>query len=55
VLFRGTPDVYGSITADEVDFRGTVGIHYRSASPALTTFWNGQNNLRLKRLAYSEF
>lgn len=57
-ILEGNIEVYGSVTA-----RGTVTmkpkdgyspvVHYRPASPALTTMWQ-DNQDRLKLLAYSE-
>jgi hypothetical protein len=51
----GTPAVYGSVTTKgSVDFRGTVDIFYRKASPGLTQ--ELQPNLTiLERIAYSEW
>ena len=55
VYFQGDPDIYGSITSNSMNFGGTVNMYYRKASPALTTYWNGETDTRLRRLAYSEF
>ncbi len=38
----GTADLYGSITSGgELSLKGDPVFHYRQASPALTTIWNG--------------
>lgn len=56
VWFHGTPDIYGTITARRgVNFAGNVNIFYRVASPAMTTYWNGDTVQRLRRLAYTEW
>lgn len=52
---RGTPVVYGSVTTKgAVDFRGSVDIFYRKASPALTKPFQPDIFL-LDRIAYSEW
>ena len=49
------PELYGSVTTrGAVDFRGTVDIYYRKASPALTTPFQ-PSIFTLDRIAYSEW
>lgn len=55
VVFGGTPRIYGSITTrGTADLSGTPKIYYRSASPALTTNWQGRPSQTVLA-AYSEW
>lgn len=52
----GSPKLYGNlITHGSIILAGSADFFYRRASPALTTHWQGGNNDRLVRIAYSEW
>lgn len=56
VSATGSPKLYGTLASlRTLSFSGSPTLYHRKASPALTTYWQGGNNDRLVRIAYSEW